>query len=1131
MRVNERFWKNPSGSTRQLDMLQSTLAILIAMVLFSACALGQRTTGTLRGQVLDPQGAVVPNAKVTVTNDATGVEESTATTSAGTYIFPSLLPGHYTVKVESAGFRASLNKGVTVVSNADSENNVTLSLGSTAETLEVTASGEGVQTTTATLSNTFSSKEAIDVPTGSNSPLQLAIFAPNTTASAGGISGVGGSVGGLRPNTNSFNVDGVDDNNVGVTGNNSSVIQDAVAEFNLVTNQFSAEYANAGSGQFNIVTKSGTNNWHGSAEYYVQNRNLNSVDNLTKQALADGSLDHVPRYDQSRGGGTIGGPLIKNRWFIFGAFEDTNLHQEGNTTTVTVPTAAGLASLNAMAADPQVQKLLSVLPTAPASNGKSITVNGQAVPIGDAVIFSPNYFRERDYQINTDYRLGKHQLAARWLSNHLSTIQIATTPQVQFNQPETVDNHKLALTDSWMVNNSFVNDLRLAYSKYLQQIVTPAQYDSYNTYHLEDLGGTTIGPNDTQRNLQDEYQALDNQTFTHGRHTFKSGAEFRHYISPNFFLSRSHGDYDYATTQELVNDLVPSLQGNTLRGAGTPIFKQTQSAIYWFVQDDIKVNTRLTLNLGLRYEFTNNFASSKAQALNALSSVPGIIDFHVPKTDKTDFGPRIGFAWDPTGVGKWALRGGFGVAYGKIFGNLPELALPPQLQTEENEGLVCAAFTPPPSWCSTGTGFLANGGLPATYTLPSDPNLARALTQGLIPDTRNPKTLNWSLSVQRELYRGGVLEARYLGTRGLHLPVQIRLNTKGAFAAGLTPLPTYFDASEVPATVTNPASTLANFDNYDPLVLAPYGFQGNVTAHLPIGSSTYHGGSIQFTQNTRHGLTIRANYTYAHAIDDSTAELFSTYLNPRRPEEAYNLHADRGNSALDARQKFAIVWTYATPQVAGENRWLRALLNSYELNGSYVAQTGQPISILSPYDANDNFDIAGDRAILNPHGVGLTSSDVTHAVCNAGPGGATSIVAMDSNGLFSGCGAGDDTNIVGYVADTPGARFVAAQLGARSTVGRNNYYTPGFGIANFSITKNTHFTESKYLQLRLEMYNALNHPNYTIAGAVSVFSTLTAQNALANPNYNRANGLSDFLNPRIFSGGSRQLQVVAKFIF
>lgn len=1118
----------------------SIFAALVLLFAVSLPAFAQRTTGSLKGQVTDPNGAVVLGAKVTATDQNTAGSQSTITTSSGLYIFPTLLPGNYTLKVEGQGFRTSVRKDVPVTANGERALDIVMSVGSTSETVEVVAGAAAVETATSTVSNTFSSKEVIDIPTGSQNPLQLAIFAPNTTAQQGGIGGTGGSVGGQRPDTNSFSVDGVDDNNVGVTGNNSNVIQDAVAEFNLVTNQFSAEYANAGAGQFNIVTKTGTNNWHGSGQEYLQNRNLNALDNLTKDALKSKSLDHVPRFDQNIAGATIGGPLKKDRWFIFGAFQYTDLHQEGNTTTVSVPTAVGQTMLTSMAADAQAKKLLAVIPTAPAQDqncgaGNSqpcnLQVNGTLVPYGTAVLISPNFLRERDFHINSDYRLGKHQIGARYLYNHLSGIAVATTPQTQFNQPETQDARKLSLTDTWAISSNFFNDLRLSYSKFLQQIKTNPNFDSYNLIELRDLGGVAIGPNDTQRNLEDNYQILDNQTYSRGKHTLKWGAEFRHSIAPTFYLPRSHGDYVYNTTQELVNDVVPGNQGNTLRGAGTAIFSQNQNSIYWFAQDDFKITPRLTVNLGIRYEFASNFASSKSQELNALSSVPGVISFHNPKTDKNNYGPRVGFAWDPTGAGKWAVRGGFGVAYGKVFGNLPQLALPPQLQIEENQTLVCGSFNPAPSWCTTGTGFLANGGLPATYTLPSNPTLARGLTQGLIADVRNPKTLNWSLGFQRELFRGGVLEARYLGTRGLRLPVQLRLNSKGAFSAGLTPLPTYFDASQVPATVTNPASTLSSFDNYNPQILSQYGFLSNLTVHEPIGASTYHGGSLLFTQSLRSGLTVRANYTYAHTIDNSTAELFSTFLNPRRPEDSYNVAGDRGNSALDVRQKFAIAWTYAIPKVKADSRWMKPLLNGYELNGSFVAQTGQPITVLSPYDANDNFDVAGDRAIINPHGAGRTASDV-NAVCNAGPGGATSIVAADPNtGQFSACGTGNDTNVVGYVAIDPTARYVAAQVGAKSTAGRNSFLTPGFGVWNLSATKNTHFTESAYLQLRVELFNAFNHRNFTVAGPVTYSSVLAGQNAVSNPNFNLALPGGSFLNPKVFSGGSRQVQVVMKLIF
>jgi outer membrane receptor protein involved in Fe transport len=1109
-----------------------TLPLFVVLItLLSVAASAQRITGTLRGEVIDPNGAVVGGAKISATNEQTGVAEHTVSTASGSFEFPTLLPGPYTVSVQMQGFRDSVIKGVNVSANNVTDRNVTLSVGSTSETVEVNAAITEVQTSTSTVTNDFSSHEVLDVPTGNGSPLQLSIYAPNTTAQQGGISGVGGSVGGQRPDLNSFTVDGIDDNNTGVTGNNSNVIQDAVSGFNLVTNQFSAEYANAASGQFNIVTKSGTNTWHGSAEYYLQNRNLNALDNLTKQSLADGSLDHIPRLDSTRVGGTVGGPLVKNKWFVFGAYEFNNFRQDGNTASVTAPTSAGLQSLTSMAADPEAQNLLSVLPTAANATG-SITVNGVSIPTGQTVLFSPFFIREHDIQVNTDYKLAAHQISARFLFSNQNTIYPVTTPQPQFNQPGINNNRKIALTDSWVISPRYVNDLRLSYSRFLQQIATPSEFDSYNTFVLTDLGRLTIGPNDTQRNLQNEYQIVDNQTFQLNRHTLKWGAEYRHYIAPSFFLSRSHGEYVYATTQELVNDLVPSNAGNTLRGAGSPLFSQNQHGLYWFAQDDLKLTPRLTLNLGLRYEYNSNFESAKTQALNAISNVPGVIDFHNPTTQKNNYAPRVGFAWDPTGSAKWAVRGGFGIAYGRTFGNLPQLALPPQYQTEEDEGLVCAAFNPAPAWCTNGgNAFLANGGLPATYTLINDPAITRALTQGRIPDQKEPKTLNWTLNVQRELYRGAVLEARYLGTRGLFLPVQIRLNSKGAFAAGLQPLPTYLDPAQVPTTVTSPATTLADFDSYDPQALAQYGFLGNVTEHQPIGSSTYHGGALTFSQSLRHGLTLRANYTYSHTIDDSTAELFSTFLNPRRPEEATNLAAERGNSALDVRHKFALAWTYALPQGRTESRWMKTLLNGYELNGAYIAQTGQPISILSPYDANDNFDVAGDRAIFNPAGIGNTATDV-NAVCNAGAGGATTIVSPDPITGAWPCGSGNDANVVGYVAVDPSARYVAAQLGAKSTVGRNTFFSPGFGILNLSVFKNTHFTESSYLQLRVELYNALNHPNYTVAGNLSVFSTLTGTNALADPAYNLAFSRNpDFLNPKVFSGGSRNLQLVAKIVF
>src|SRR5712692_9369835 len=444
--------------------LARTLVALAVSVLIAMPLLAQRTTGTLRGQVLDPQGAVVQNAQVKVTNDATGVSQTILTTSAGTYNFPSILPGTYTVTVEAKGFKGYVRKNVTVLADQDNLADARLELGTTTETVEVSASPVAVQTTSASLNNNYNSNDVVFLPSAggtlNGSPLNLAVLAPNVIAQPGGVTGVGGSVGGTRPRDNNFTVDGVDDNNLGVTGPNSTVIPDSVAEFALQTNQFSAEYGHSAGGQFNLVTKTGTNSWHGSGEEYFQNRNLNSMDNLTKSAIASGTIPGQPAYDNNRFGGTIGGPLVKDKWFIFGAYEYTTLHGQGTPTFLNAPTEAGLATMQGMAADSAVSNVLANYPVAPAADSTlTITVNGQPIPVGPLVIISPIFQREHDAVVNSDFTVGHHQVGARFLFNQEKFIFPVNSTQPQFNQDEPVRNRKIALTDAWTLNDHMVNDL------------------------------------------------------------------------------------------------------------------------------------------------------------------------------------------------------------------------------------------------------------------------------------------------------------------------------------------------------------------------------------------------------------------------------------------------------------------------------------------------------------------------------------------------------------------------------------------------------------------------------------------------------------------------------------------------
>jgi len=1063
--------------------------------------------------------------------------------------------------VEAKGFKSFLLRDVNVSANQDNVADAKLDLGVATEIVEVSSGAVEIQTTSSSLNNTFDSR-AVDLPNAAGvlngSPLNLAVLAPNVVAQPGGVTGIGGSVGGTRPRDNNFTVDGVDDNNLGVTGNNSTVIPDAVAEFNLTTNQFSAEYGHSAGGQFSLVTKTGTNNWHGSGEWYNQNRNYNSLDNLTKGAILNGSLAGQPAFDNNRFGGTVGGPIIKNKLFVFGAYEYTTLHGQGAPTAFTGPTTAGMTILQAQAADSAVTNLLKNFPIAPVALTDTTqypVVNGIAVPIGNITIFSPVFQREHDVQANADYTMGRHQFGARFLLNQESFILPVNSTQAIFNQAEPIHNRKIALNDVWTISGTLVNDLRLQYSFFSLATINPCATCPQDITINDLLGGVTVGPGDNTFQKQNTYQIGDTFSWSHGKHTFKFGGGYTHFIYPQFFLPRSNSDNQYKTANAFINDLLPDNPGRTLRNAGTGSFLGTQSLFSWFVQDDYKVTPRLTVNLGLRYEYWTNPLGSSTQTLNAISNAPGVITFGDPKTDKNNIAPRIGFAFDPRGNGKTSIRGGFGIVYDVKFQNFASITLPPQLQSELDPNSACT-LTPTPAWCPAtpggSQGFLQFGGLPQTYIPPSNQADARALTTSFIDDTVMPKILTWSLGVQHELARNTSIEVRYLGTRGLELPVQFRRNRESAFDAGIAPLPTFFKASAVPATWTAATPTDTPFNNFDSNIYSQVPcttgggvcpFTANVTSDPPLGSSIYHAGSVNFTQRARYGLTFNANYTYAHTIDNSTNEFFTSLLNPRRAQDTNRINDDRANSDLDVRHKFALSLIYQVPNVKSDNRWVKTFVNGFNIGSVFLAQAGQPVTLQSGgVDSNGNGDSAGDRASLNPFGTGRTGSDV-FAVCEL-PGGATGLsnggpgAFTTPTGVAAGGGCFDPSDLtgkkffpaIGYTPVNTSARYLITGPGARSNLGRNSFTSPGFSVLNLSVGKDFHFTETKYLRAKVNVYNVLNHPSFAISNG-NVFSTAGVTTATTTPGYVIPTDSNFLAANTLFSGGFRSMTLGLKFVF
>ena len=1116
---------------------------VLSCVLTAAVAQAQRLDGTLRVTVTDKSGASVEDARVTVTNEATNVSTTATASSAGTYVFPNLLVGAYRISVEKTGFKKSLSTGVVVESNQTAEAAAVLEVGDVSSVIEVSAGAELVKTESSELGATFSGRVVNELPVNTlgGDVKEFAVFAPGTTTQQGGVLGSGGSIGGTRPRFNGFSIDGVDDNRLDVNGPTQPVIQESVAEFTLLTNQFSAEYGHSSGGQFNIVTKSGTNDWHGAGWWYNRNRDFNAATNQEKVNNA-GTSDIKNRYDYNRAGASVGGPILKNRLFIYGAYEFQNNGLGSLGATVTMPTATGFSQLAALGPNSAVAAALKQFPAAPTSNGLAhcskgpgdtqkelACVNGTAIDVGTFSSTAPNFSNQHDFSVNTDLSLGKHQLRSRVLYDRFRAPQVnPIQPQPQFTGTNESDARKYIFTDAWSVSSRVINDFRASFSRLNgPNLVAPTQFANFPNIEIDEFG-SNVGPYSLapQGYTQNVYQLTDAVSYIRGKHTFKAGIEGRNYIAPTNNLPRARGEWDYATLSRLFNDQIPDGGNGALRGAGTGSTADNYHALYWFIQDDWKVTSRLTLNLGLRYEWSGVPRDEGKQALNAIANDPtfGLI-FRKPKSDTNNFGPHLGFAWDPTGRGKWSVRGGAQIAYDVIPNNFAINSLPPELQTEQNPAITCS-LSQAPAWCPNGPGFLAGGGLLQVNVPPTTTLAARNATGNIIPDQVDPKVISWSLGVQHELFRDTSLEVRYVGTRSLELPVQQRLNSASAFdprfpGGGLTPLPTYFKTSDVPAVVPNPADTLANIKAFNHSPLSVDGFLGVLTTFPPLGSGIYHAVSADFMHRFSRGLYFRANYTFSKNIDNATNELFSSFVNPRRSQDGYNFSGERGLSALNVPQKFAMTWVYDLPNVRTENRFLRGAAHGWELSGTYLAESGQPVTPLSGVDSNFNGDTAGDRTIFNPAGVGLTGTTV-NAVCNNGAGGATSIVTSKS------CPA---ANTVGYVAVNPNARFVQAGVGARANVGRNTVNSPGLNIWNMSLLKTNKLTERASLQFRFETYDTFNHRSFSVGlptnnGSIDQNTNTNPLNAgyifVTSPN---------FLNKFSFDGGSRTLELGLRLIW
>ena len=1090
-----------------MNRVLAGIAALAAICCLCLPVSAQSVSGEVVGTVFDVSGAAVPNATVTATNIATGYQGTTTSSPNGQYILPNLPTGTYNLKISAPGFSAAQVKNLVVSLNVTSTTNVTLEVGEAKTVVEVSSAAVTIDTTTAQVQSTFETRQVLDLPTTSagSGVLNLSLYTSGVSSGAVGA-GAGPSVGGSVPATTTSPSKASTTTARASPGLWQPLPADAVAEFSILPNQFSPQYGHSSGGQFNQVIKSGTNEFKGSVYEYVENRNFNAAD---QQSVVNNTALH-PRYDNNRFGGNIGGPILKNKLFFFFNYEYQPIGTSASGGQIFAPTQAGYDALGSIpGVNPNNLAILKqyMPPQATAADEASTpagaypVVGGKTIPLGQYSFLAPSYSNYTTYVVSADYNIsGKDSLRGRFIKNMYASQDTAANLPA-FWVPLNIPNYVATLTEFHNFSPTVTNEFRLGFNRYAQVYNVGAQkfpgLDAFPNVTVDDLG-VNIGPdpNAPQETIQNTYQLTDNLSWLKGKHTITAGIDLRKYISPQTFTQRGRGDYEWDTLENYLTDQVPY---SAQRTTGNFVYYGDQIQFGAYVNDSWRILPNFTINAGVRYERTTLPYGERLQTVNSLSNVPGLISFGEPQPQNLNFQPRIGFAWSPGKSGDTSIRAGFGMNYDQLFDNLGILSAAPQYQQTVDVG------------GNEGSAFLANGGIKPNASAGALSQAdARALTGGFIPDQKLPKSIQWNIGIQRVIHQDYTVELRYLGTRGLQLPIQDRINVQDVVTPSFS-LPMYLTAPSQSA-LDGLHTTLAQINaayksNGYGRFLQQYldaGFHTNIVGFMPMGASTYHGLAAQVTRRFTNGLSFVGAYTFSHNIDNSTAEVFSTQTTPRRPQDFQNLNAERSSSALDHRQRFTMATLYDVPFFKSGSWFTKNILGNWEMAPVYTYETGTLITIQSSIDSNLNGD-ALDRTVLNPAGAANVGSGYT--------------VLKNSNG---------DT--VAYLAKNPNARYIQAPKGVLPTAGRNTGHLNPIDNVDFTLLKRFNVYKENYkLELGARFFNFLNHAQYTgsrINDVASIGYTGTQVHNFLNP------ADTTFYRPDVvFSSNPRYLQFSAKFSF
>lgn len=1028
--------------------MTNTRWISIISVLFLTTPIfGQLTRGTILGTVQDPSGAVVPNANIKITNTATNVERTTVTNTEGIYRLAGVDPGIYTVTFTAAGFAMARVTGIQVTTSQEVTLNQSLTVSTATNTVEVSESPEGIELskTTATIERTLPNVLIENVPTtsGTRDINQLALFAP-TAVHGPGSTGI--AIDGQRARNDDFLLDGIDNNDSSVTLSNNRTIPEATSEFQVQSQAYSAEFGRNSGGQIQVITKSGTNAFHGEAYEYWQGNSLVPVTLPNKR----NKLTSTPRFDQNQVGGSLGGPVKPNRLFFFANMETDRRAEaasSGNANSASIPTAAGYAQLASVplganetpAARAAALNALSFLPKIYAQNPgffnlKTTTVDGTPIPFGSVVIPLANPYVFWLGTARVDVVASAHDnvyirstIDDRSQPDVISNLQFGSL----FSGAQVIRRQNHVLSDTHVFSPNLTNQFSFAFIRSI--LGFPENDPTDPTTGI--TGAFTIGglANFPQGRTTDEFQWVDTASYIWGRHTLKFGLNIVRNRLFNLAAFDTKGTYTFNNFSDFMNNQAATL--NVALNTASFDARQVQQA--YFLQDDFKLAKNLTLNLGLRYEYANapfGFFGATDPAIRA-TLVPG-----PAQADGNNWAPRLGIAYSPSaksgllgkilGDGVTVLRGGYGIAYDFLFYNILTV------NGSNYPRVVSLQAT---------TADLVNQYPTLIRGNPSVFNPLATFVNSPV-DLQAPTNHFYSASVQRQFKRDYNVEIGYTGSRSYHAINQSQANPSTLTAVQAASVVAAGSANAIPSTQ---ARRIVPQDGSR--VLIPSNALGNYNAIY-----------AKFDKHVSHGLLVGFNYTYSKNMsnnDESLGVAAITNSAPQIPQNFNDFRSEYGLSVFDRPNRYIAFFNYDVPwfsQGMLGSAVMKRVMGGWTLSGFSEFQSGQPFTIFTGVDT---------------YGVGSTA-----ARPDFNPGGTITLdpVSQDYRTFTTPL---NGTGIAVTHLGPTGFPLANSQV-AFGNLGRNPFRGPGFDNQNFTLLKRIPINERIALQFRSEFFDLFNHRNF-----------------------------------------------------